>query len=86
MVANNNSWATGNGSRQQVMVADNNSWATVNGSKQQLTGNSPQQGDLRLSGPPSGQGAGVGARTPIFWRSLIKDDLQSRSMCLDIHV
>ncbi|GFO30512.1 hypothetical protein PoB_005701700 [Plakobranchus ocellatus] len=24
---------------------------------------SPQQGDLRLSGPPSGQGAGVGART-----------------------
>ncbi|GFO34219.1 hypothetical protein PoB_006072400 [Plakobranchus ocellatus] len=24
---------------------------------------SPQQGDLRLSGPPSGQGAGSGART-----------------------
>ncbi|GFO45033.1 hypothetical protein PoB_007153800 [Plakobranchus ocellatus] len=24
---------------------------------------SPQQGDLRLSGPPSGQGAGGGART-----------------------
>ncbi|GFO45857.1 hypothetical protein PoB_007236200 [Plakobranchus ocellatus] len=24
---------------------------------------SPQQGDLRLSGPPSGQGAGAGART-----------------------
>ncbi|GFO26263.1 hypothetical protein PoB_005276800 [Plakobranchus ocellatus] len=23
----------------------------------------PQQGDLRLSGPPSGQGAGGGART-----------------------
>ncbi|GFO12036.1 hypothetical protein PoB_003854100 [Plakobranchus ocellatus] len=23
----------------------------------------PQQGDLRLSGPPSGQGAGSGART-----------------------
>ncbi|GFO00932.1 hypothetical protein PoB_002743700 [Plakobranchus ocellatus] len=23
----------------------------------------PQQGDLRLSGPPSGQGAGIGART-----------------------
>ncbi|GFN82565.1 hypothetical protein PoB_000907100, partial [Plakobranchus ocellatus] len=39
---------------------------------------SPQQGDLRLSGPPSGQGAGVGARTPIFWRNLInEDDLQS---------
>ncbi|GFO38156.1 hypothetical protein PoB_006466100 [Plakobranchus ocellatus] len=26
-------------------------------------GTSPQQGDLRLSGPPSGQGAGSGART-----------------------
>ncbi|GFO27382.1 hypothetical protein PoB_005388700 [Plakobranchus ocellatus] len=26
-------------------------------------GASPQQGDLRLSGPPSGQGAGSGART-----------------------
>ncbi|GFN95812.1 hypothetical protein PoB_002231800 [Plakobranchus ocellatus] len=26
-------------------------------------GSSPQQGDLRLSGPPSGQDAGGGART-----------------------
>ncbi|GFO34464.1 hypothetical protein PoB_006096900 [Plakobranchus ocellatus] len=26
-------------------------------------GEGPQQGDLRLSGPPSGQGAGGGART-----------------------
>ncbi|GFO18283.1 hypothetical protein PoB_004478800 [Plakobranchus ocellatus] len=26
-------------------------------------GSSPQQGDLRLSGPPSGQGGGGGART-----------------------
>ncbi|GFN95341.1 chemosensory receptor a [Plakobranchus ocellatus] len=28
-----------------------------------IKGNGPQQGDLRLSGPPSGQGAGSGART-----------------------
>ncbi|GFO28430.1 hypothetical protein PoB_005493500 [Plakobranchus ocellatus] len=27
------------------------------------SGASPQQGDLRLSGPPTGQGAGGGART-----------------------
>ncbi|GFO33448.1 hypothetical protein PoB_005995300 [Plakobranchus ocellatus] len=27
-----------------------------------LRGDSPQQGDFRLSGPPSGQGAGSGAR------------------------
>ncbi|GFN98579.1 hypothetical protein PoB_002508500 [Plakobranchus ocellatus] len=29
----------------------------------ELCSASPQQGDLRLSGPPSGQGAGSGART-----------------------
>ncbi|GFO02148.1 hypothetical protein PoB_002865300 [Plakobranchus ocellatus] len=34
-------------------------------SKEGIHGSSrrPQQGDLRLSGPPSGQGAGIGART-----------------------
>ncbi|GFO19022.1 hypothetical protein PoB_004552700 [Plakobranchus ocellatus] len=32
-------------------------------SAQNLRTSDPQQGDLRLSGPPSGQGAGSGART-----------------------
>ncbi|GFO29549.1 hypothetical protein PoB_005605400 [Plakobranchus ocellatus] len=30
---------------------------------QETTRSSPQQGDLKLSGPPSDQGAGYGART-----------------------
>ncbi|GFN96371.1 ankyrin-3 [Plakobranchus ocellatus] len=35
----------------------------VTGVLQRRKKKSPQQGDLRLSGPPSGQGAGSGART-----------------------
>ncbi|GFN92265.1 hypothetical protein PoB_001877100 [Plakobranchus ocellatus] len=40
---------------------------------------SPQQGDLRLSGPPSGQGAGSGARTR---DRMVPADLRADSQAL----
>ncbi|GFN80120.1 hypothetical protein PoB_000662600 [Plakobranchus ocellatus] len=38
---------------------------------------SPQQGDIRLSGPPSGQGAGGGARTS---NRRVSEDLRMDSL------
>ncbi|GFN74368.1 hypothetical protein PoB_000087400 [Plakobranchus ocellatus] len=41
---------------------------------------SPQQGDLRLSDPPSGQGAGDGARTRDRW---VSADLSADSLATE---
>ncbi|GFN78315.1 hypothetical protein PoB_000482100 [Plakobranchus ocellatus] len=43
------------------IIRNNNSTSIM--SKIRLMRSCPQQGDLRLSGPPSGQGADGGART-----------------------
>ncbi|GFO08425.1 hypothetical protein PoB_003493000 [Plakobranchus ocellatus] len=42
---------------------DGSSSSNYNNKSNNNNNTSPQQGDLRLSGPPSGQGAGSGAQT-----------------------
>ncbi|GFO23376.1 hypothetical protein PoB_004988100 [Plakobranchus ocellatus] len=44
-------------------VRHDNRRSQKDGELSDISQSSPQQGDLRLSGPPSGQGAGSGART-----------------------
>ncbi|GFN85039.1 hypothetical protein PoB_001154500 [Plakobranchus ocellatus] len=49
----------------------------VTGSSPTTAPDSPQQGNLKLSGPPSGKGAGGGARTRDRW---IPADLRADSL------